>query len=120
MPRPRLLAKLATTTLVLAAVPLNPQAVVQDPRPDPQPAAIGELVPDLPFVDLRALRRRLSELAEGHALVLVFVTVDCPMVGRVLPEFGRIAAEQAASPVRFAAVNVGRSDSIRAMGTQAI
>lgn len=84
------------------------------------PAVIGAVVPDLSFVDIRSQRRHLSDFGPRAAIVLFFVTVDCPMVGREFPALSRLADRFAADDVQFAAVNVSRSDSIRAMGTQAL
>jgi hypothetical protein len=81
---------------------------------------IGSPVADLRCVDIRSLERRLSDFGKHDALVLFFVTKDCPMVGRLLPKVGRLAAEFAPRGVLFVAVNVGPGDSVRDMGTQAI
>ncbi len=95
-------------------------AAAQEPATVTAPVAIGSAIDDLSFTDIRAQRRHLSDLGKSAALVLFFVTKDCPMVGRVLPKVGRLAADFAARGVQFVAVNVGRSDTARDLGTQAI
>jgi mono/diheme cytochrome c family protein len=82
--------------------------------------AIGSVVDDLSFLDIRAQRRRLSDLGSPKATVLFFVTKDCPMVLRLFPKVGRLAEEFAPRGAQFLAVNVGRSDTTRDMGTQAL
>ncbi|MBK8976201.1 MAG: redoxin family protein [Planctomycetes bacterium] len=109
----------ALVTALLAAAAPTAQSAPQERAPA-QSAVIGDIVPDLPFVDIRSLDRSLSDFGRRDAIVLVFVTCDCPMVGRVLPAFGRLATDFADRDVQFVAVNVGRGDSIRDMGTQAI
>lgn len=94
--------------LTLAAVPAQ------------TPVALGATVPDLGFLDIRTQRRQLSDLGQHAALVLVFVTKECPMVLRLLPKLERLSREYARKDVLFVGVNVGRNDSIRDMGTQAV
>ncbi len=84
------------------------------------PPALGAAIDDLSCLDIRGQRRRLSDLGAPAATVLFFVTRDCPMVGRVLPKVETLAQAFAGRGVRFVAVNVGRSDTVRDMGTQAI
>jgi thiol-disulfide isomerase/thioredoxin len=81
---------------------------------------LGTAVDDLSFVDIRAQRRCLSELGQPRALVLFFVTKDCPMVLRLFPKVGALAREYGAHGVQFVAVNVSRADTVRDLGTQAI
>ena len=82
--------------------------------------AIGTILEDLSCLDIRAQRRRLSDFGTPRALVLFFVTKDCPMVGRVLPKVDGLAQAFAGRGVQFVAVNVGRSDTMRDIGTQAL
>jgi len=83
-------------------------------------AAIGARIDDLAFVDVRAQRRHLSDLGTPAALVLFFVTKDCPMVGRMLPQVGRLHHAYAPRGVQFVAVDVGPNDTVRDIGTLAI
>lgn len=80
----------------------------------------AQAVEDLSFLDVRAQRRRLSDLGPADAVVLFFVSRDCPMVGRVLPKVGRLAEEYGPRGVRFLGVAVGRGDTVRDLGRLAI
>ncbi|MFO1050722.1 MAG: redoxin family protein [Planctomycetota bacterium] len=110
---------MAVVLRVLAVVLLVCGALL--PAQEAPPAVpIGSLVDDLSFLDIRTQRRRLSDLGPCEAVVLFFVSKDCPMVGRVMPKVGRLCSEYAERKVQFVAVDVGRSDTVRDMGTQAI
>ncbi len=122
-----MLARRVLALFAVVAIAASP-AAAQEPTPTPTSpssppsasTAIGTVVDDLSFVDIRSQRRRLSDFGPRKAYVLFFVTRDCPMVGRVLPKVARLAAEYAPRGVQFVAVNVGRSDTMRDVGTQAI
>ncbi|MGE0142686.1 MAG: redoxin family protein [Planctomycetota bacterium] len=125
--RPTLAASLAALVLGVVA-PQSPAAATQEPlpgaaqEPSPrvEPVRIGEVVDDVAVVDVRGQRRRLADLGDASAFVLLFVTCDCPMVGRVFPAFESLAQRFRDRGVRFVAVNCSRSDSIRAMADQAL
>jgi peroxiredoxin len=106
----------------LAAVPTQEAAQRPPPRigRGAEPVRIGDAVDDFVVIDVRGQRRRLSDLGEAPAFVLLFVTCDCPMVGRVFPAFEKLAQRFRDRGVRFVAVNCSRSDSIRAMADQAL
>jgi hypothetical protein len=124
---PRCAPTFGRLVVALAGVTCNEglEAQVSAQTPTQAVAAIGERVDDFVFLDIRSQRRRLSELGPRRAVVLVFIDCDCPMVGRVMPKLARLAREHGAPApapdgVEFLAVNVGRSDSMREIGTQAI
>lgn len=106
-------------TISLALLGLCLTAPAQTPIAGDAPAP-GTIVADLPCIDIRALQRRLSDFGAPPALVLFFVSKDCPMVGRVMPKMARLARDFTDRGVVFAAVNVGRNDTLRDVGTQAI
>jgi hypothetical protein len=81
---------------------------------------IGTVVGDLRFTDTRYLRRALAELGPRKALVLVFTTTDCPLVGRYLPRLAELERRYRPLGVRFVAVDVGRGDSIVETAAQAL
>jgi len=83
-------------------------------------AAIGDVLPDLRFKDIRGLSRSLRELGEHRAVVLVFTTTHCPLVARTLPKLKELDAKYAPRGVQFVAVNVGPDDTLRDMAAQAI
>lgn len=81
---------------------------------------IGEVVPDLEFVDARYAARRLSELLPARATVLFFTSKGCPIAERYLPLLGELERRRRPEGVRVAAVNVGESDSIVEMAAQGL
>ncbi len=82
--------------------------------------SIGTTVPDLNVVDIRGLKRRLSEIGESKATVLVFTTTSCPLVRRSFPKLVDLHAKFKDRQVSFVAINVGVDDTIRDMAKQAI
>jgi thiol-disulfide isomerase/thioredoxin len=82
--------------------------------------SIGSTVGDLAFVDTRHLPRTLAELGEPAATVLVFTTVDCPLVQRYLPRLAELERTLRPRGVQFVAVNVGRGDTLVEAARQAL
>jgi thiol-disulfide isomerase/thioredoxin len=107
--------------LALAAIAVLAAADAAAPSQDGLAGPpIGAVVPDVEFVDTRHLPRRLSELGEARAHVLVFTTVDCPLVQRYLPRLAELERELRAQGVRFVAVDVGRGDGLVGIAEQAL
>lgn len=107
---PLLLTLLFGITLSAAA---DDSAATKDVR-------IGTTIPDLRFKDIRALTRSLSELGDHEAWVLVFTTTHCPLVKQTLPKLAELQQQLKDRDVQFVAVNVGLTDTIRKMASQAI
>ncbi len=97
---------------VLAGVPASAQ---ESPS-----IRIGSPAPRLAFKDIRYLPRRLDDLPNKKATVLVFTSIGCPLVERYMPALKRLDTEYRDRGVQFVAVNVGAGDSIREMAEQAI
>src|SRR5690349_17493372 len=89
------------------------------PAPAP-PVPIGGVVEGLRFTDIRYLPRDLADFGPKRAYVLAFVTRDCPLVRRYLPELDRLERHYRGRGVQFAAIDVGPSDSIAEMAALAI
>ncbi|MEE2815408.1 MAG: redoxin family protein [Actinomycetota bacterium] len=85
-----------------------------------QRPAIGDPVASMSFVDIRYLPRSLRDFGERRAYVLFTVTTTCPLAGRILPRVQRLADDLASDGVQFAAINVGREDSVVDMAAQAV
>src|SRR5262245_53865899 len=100
--------------LVVICSVLGP-AGAQDPG-----AKIGSDAPRLTFKDIRYLPCTLDDLPKKSAYVLVFTSVDCPLVQRYLPALKRMDEEFRERGVQFLAVNVWASDSVMDMAEQAI
>jgi peroxiredoxin len=81
---------------------------------------IGDQVPQLSFKDIRYLPRTLDDLPKQNVIVLVFTSVDCPLVQRYMPTLNRLEQEFRDRGVQFLSVNVGADDSIMLMAEQAI
>lgn len=82
--------------------------------------SIGDQVPDFKFKDLRYLPRTLSEFGDKKAFVIVFTSLDCPLVNRYLPRLGEMEREYRERGVQFVAMNVGPADDITEVAYQAI
>jgi len=80
----------------------------------------GQVVGDFAFKDIRYLPRRLSDLGKKRAFVLVFTTLDCPLVQRYLPVVKTLEQEFRPQDVQFLAVNVGANDPLLEVAYQAV
>jgi len=101
--------------ILLAAVACTSHAVAEDAKP-----AIGSIVGDLQFKDIRALDRSLAELGAHKATVFVFTTTTCPLVRRSIPKLVELQKRYSDQGVQFVAVNVGADDTIREIAEQAL
>lgn len=81
---------------------------------------IGQQVAEFTFKDIRYLPRTLEDLGKKPAYVLVFTTLDCPLVQRYLPVLVELEKQFRAADVQFVAVNVGAADSVTEVAYQAI
>lgn len=72
-----------------------------------EPLAPGAKVGPLEFMDARFLTRRLDDLGERKATVLVFVTQACPLAKQVLPRLVALEAATRERGARFLLVDVG-------------
>ncbi len=84
------------------------------------PVRIGDRIKSLRFKDIRYLTRSLDELGQHKAFVFVFTNTTCPLVQRYLPRLQSLHERFAKQDVQFVAVNVGPSDTIREMASQAL
>ena len=110
------------TVLFLCANLMNAIAVNGD-ETDSQSAQridIGATVKEISFTDIRYLPRSLSEFGERKAFVLVFTTLDCPIVRRSLPTLRRLDEEFRIQGVQFVGINVGPLDSLVDVAGQAV
>lgn len=82
--------------------------------------AIGDVIGELRFKDIRGLQRSLTDFGKKRAYVLVFTTTHCPLVKRTLPKLTELDTKFGPQDVLFVAVNVGADDTIRDMAAQAI
>ncbi len=87
---------------------------------EPKRPAIGSVVPDFLFTDIRYLPRQLSELGKKKAYVVIFTTVTCPIVKRSLPKLKTLEETYRDQGVQFLTINVGPSDAIVDVAYQAV
>lgn len=87
---------------------------------DAAPPAIGDVLADLRFKDIRYLPRTLRDFGDPAAVVLVFTNTTCPIVQRVWPKLVRLDEAFRDRGVQFVAVNVGVDDAIPDIAQQAI
>ncbi len=63
-------------------------------------------------VDLSGQERDPFREAEGKALVLVFISIECPISNRYAPEIQRLEKEFAGKGIKFWLVQPDRSESV--------
>ncbi len=83
-------------------------------------AQIGQPVGKFTFKDIRYLPRELADFGDQKAYVLMFTTLDCPIVQRYLPKIVEMEKEYGEQGVQFVAVNEGVNDAIREVAYQAV
>src|ERR1700735_3334870 len=74
--------------------------------------AIGEVVPNLGFKDIRYLRRALSDLGTHQGLALVFINTDCPVSKRFLPKLRELNAFYSQKDIQFVGVFCSTQDTV--------
>ncbi|REK12059.1 MAG: alkyl hydroperoxide reductase [Planctomycetota bacterium] len=105
--------------IALLAIFSLPARAEEKSTPETQ-VAIGDKVDNFEFKDIRYLPRTLSEFGDKKAFVVMFTTLDCPLVQRYLPKLGEMEREYRDQGVQFLAVNVGPNDDIREVAYQAM
>ena len=75
--------------------------------------AIGEVVPNLEFKDIRYLRRTLTDLGTHQGLALVFLSTDCPVSKRFLPKLRELSATYGQKDIQFVGVFCSTQDTGR-------
>src|SRR5262245_31174917 len=117
-----------TAGLVLAVLAIGVAAPAwaekaPDKEADGQPAKpvkIGDKVEDFTFKDIRYLPRTLADFGTKKAYVLVFSTLDCPVVGRYLPKLAELETTFRDRDVQFVSINVAPNDDLREIAYQAM
>jgi thiol-disulfide isomerase/thioredoxin/mono/diheme cytochrome c family protein len=91
-----------------------------DKQADQPGVELGQKVADFGFKDIRYLPRKLADFGDKKAYVVMFTTLDCPVVQRYLPRLGDFDREYRDKGVQFLAVNEGPADEVREVALQAI
>lgn len=81
---------------------------------------IGSSVGSLSFTDIHYLPRTLSEFGDRKAYVVVFTTLDCPIVKRSLPTLKKLEEEYRDKGVQFVAINTSPADEMVDVADQAV
>ncbi len=90
------------------------------------PVRIGDKLGQITFTDIRFLPRSLSDFVSEkdpipkRAFVLVFTNTTCPLVQKYLPRLKDLDDKFREQGVQFVAVNVGPTDSLLDIATQAV
>jgi peroxiredoxin len=106
-------------TAFLGAFLLAGTAVGQQAQDD-EPIPIGSRVPRFTFTDIRYLPRTLDDFGPQQAYVIVFTSIDCPIVQRYLPRLRELEAAYRERGVQFLALNTGTHDTVLQVAHQAI
>lgn len=83
------------------------------------PLLIGACRGAPPFTDLDGTPRRPLECGENRAAVVVFITVDCPIANRCVPEINRIYGDYREKGVEMTLVHVDPDVTREAAATHA-
>jgi mono/diheme cytochrome c family protein/peroxiredoxin len=88
-------------------------AFKQASRPlyDYRAEGVGDLLPDFAFTDAKGATGRLSDLLDGHPLVLAVRDVGCPVSKRYAPRLAALERQYAERGVSFAYLDCSPQDS---------
>ncbi|MCB9870602.1 MAG: redoxin domain-containing protein [Planctomycetes bacterium] len=86
----------------------------------PERPSIGSAVKHVEVLDIRYLRRSLTDLGGTKGTICWFVSDDCPLVLRYMPRMRTLHREFRSTGFAFAAVNVAPGDTVRSMATCAV
>jgi thiol-disulfide isomerase/thioredoxin len=117
---PALRKTLLLTTIAASSLAGFQSSVATAAEDSRELVAIGRSVVPFKFTDIRYLPRTLSDFGERRAFVLVFTTLDCPVVRRYLPTLKQLDEKFRDQSVQFVAINVGVDDSIVDIADQAV
>ncbi len=82
--------------------------------------AIGEVVPNLEFKDIRYLRRSLSDLGTHKGFALLFLNTDCPVSKRFLPKLRELNAFYSQKDIQFVGVFCSAQDTVMRIASFAL
>src|SRR6516165_6133165 len=82
--------------------------------------AIGEVVRNLEFKDIRYLQRSLSDLGTHQGLALVFLNTDCPVSKRFLPKLRELNAFYSQKDIQFVGVVCSTQDTVMEIASFAL
>lgn len=108
-----LLSLLTSVALADGNEPANSQ-------PESEKPAIGSKVDQLTFKDIRFLERSLADLEDARAFVIMYTTLECPLVQRYFPKIIELEKQYRDQGVQFIAINVGPEDSLVEVAQQGL
>ena len=109
----------AIVALTVFALPLAAEKAPVKESSD-KALLIGQKVEDFNFKDIRYLPRTLADFGDKKVYVIMFTTLDCPLVQRYLPKLAEMELAYRDKGVQFMTVNVGPGDALREVAYQAI
>lgn len=86
----------------------------------PSRPALGTIVDDLRFKDIRYLAREFKDLGDHPAYVFIFTNTTCPIAQKYWPKLKRLDEIYRSRNVQFVAVNASEGDPIADVAQQAI
>ncbi len=104
---------LLTAALVALATSFAhvPQSFGAEPFAKPSsPGAIGHRVPNVVLNGVDGKPRALDDFADKRAILLIFVTTECPIANRYLPVLAQLAKKNADQPVQLLAIYSSPTD----------
>ncbi len=108
------------TCLLVIGAGLMLSALIASAAGEPGKPAIGSVISELHFKDIRYLPRSLKDLGDQQAFVLVFTNTTCPVAQRYWPKLKQLDEAYRGQGVQFLSVNVAPEDTIAQMAQQAI
>ena len=110
---------IAIAVLVVLCLPLRAEKA-PDKRAGDAGLAIGEKAGNFTFKDIHYLPRTLNDFHGKKAFVIMFTTLDCPIVQRYLPKLGELDRTYRDRGAQFLAVNVAPNDEVREVAYRAM
>lgn len=115
------MSRTALLAALSVALTFGSQALAADAEASPaKQVNIGDTIENFGFRDIRYLGRAFSDLGQRQAYVVIFTTLDCPVVQRYMPRIKELEAAYRDRGVQFVSINVGPNDAIREVAYQAV
>ncbi len=120
MSRVSMYGVLAVAVLVGVSNSFGAEAVKDSSNQPKAPVAIGSQVKDVSFKDIRFASHNLKDFGDKKAIVVAFMTTDCPVAKRYLPKIVELEKAYRNRDVQFVVMNVGLNDPMVEVAYQAI
>src|SRR5262245_42408584 len=103
-------SRLIASAIVVAMLAglLQPRAFAAD---DPVTTHLGDKVADIAFVNAEGKTTRLHELANKKAIVIAFLSFECPVSNSYMQPLSDMAAEMESHGVAFLGLTVNQEEA---------